>query len=313
MTTDLEREHRSEARPADSLIALMSNVIDYAGLFPPAKLDMEPTVENYAAYIQSPHAWMLERLVVPVARLDEFESCAAGHLPTGADDEPWPITALTAPAGDDGFADDVARIAAFNADHASPEGGRALIDVIELRAGTSDAIDRALDSLTDDLYPFFELPVADDPRGLLAALVGGEAGAKIRTGGITADMHPDPAHVARFIAGCARADVPFKATAGLHHPLRHRAADVGAKQFGFLNVFVAAALALHRELDEPTIARVLEEESIDAFRFETGSLAWRDLTVATDDVEDARLTFAVSFGSCSFVEPREDLEQLGLL
>ncbi|MHC5114842.1 MAG: hypothetical protein ACYTGP_10495 [Planctomycetota bacterium] len=295
------------ASPA--LTALISNLIDYAGLFPPASLDMAATVANYADYVADDDAWMLERLIVPVAKLDEFESAADGSLP-GEDDDPWPISALTAA---DRLDDDLARIAAFNERHADPRAGRAVIDTIELRAAEAGVIDAALDVIPEEVFPFFEIPVDADPRGLLAALVGGDAGAKVRTGGVTPDLYPPPADVARFIAGCASADVPFKATAGLHHPLRHRNETVGAMELGFLNVFVAAALALHQDLATDEIVAVLEESSIDAFAFGERGLRWRDRELGVEEIDDARLTFAVSFGSCSFDEPREDLRGLGLL
>ena len=37
-----------------SLRILMEGLIDYAGLFPPASLDMPTAVRNYAAYRKSP-------------------------------------------------------------------------------------------------------------------------------------------------------------------------------------------------------------------------------------------------------------------
>ena len=75
----------SEIAPA--LRALLEGVFDYAGLFPPAKLGMAETVSNYATYLAGEHSWMLGRLIVPVARLDEFESSVSDLLPhaTGAD------------------------------------------------------------------------------------------------------------------------------------------------------------------------------------------------------------------------------------
>ena len=69
---------------SEHLRALLHHVVDYAGLFPPAKLDMQPTVDNYAAALAGADQWMLGRLIVPVKRLDEFEACAAAHLPTAA-------------------------------------------------------------------------------------------------------------------------------------------------------------------------------------------------------------------------------------
>ncbi|MBT8487071.1 MAG: hypothetical protein HKO59_01200 [Phycisphaerales bacterium] len=296
----------------EGLVALVSNLIDYAGLFPPAGLDMTTTVANYAAYLAGDENWMLERLVLPVARFDEFEA-ATPRLPRDDDAEPWPITAITVPAADPRLEEDLARIDAFNVTHATGEAGLAVVDAIELRSGASDDIERALDLVPDSIFPFFELPRAADPRGLLAAIVGGEAGAKIRTGGVTADLYPDVDTVARFIACCAAADVAFKATAGLHHPLRHRSETTGAMEFGFLNVFVAAALALNRELDASTMTAVLEASDIDAFTFDDDGLAFEDHRLSVEEIEDARLSFAISFGSCSFDEPRADLRELGLL
>ncbi|MCP3904077.1 MAG: hypothetical protein GY715_10625 [Planctomycetes bacterium] len=300
----------SSQTTSPALTALLSNLVDYAGLFPPASLDMAATVANYETFVDGDDAWMLERLIVPVGRLEEFEQSAAGRLPETDEGEPWPISALTAV---DRLAEDLGKIAAFNELHAEPAAGRAVIDTLELKAGTADAIDRALDVIPEEVFPFFEIPVGDDPRGLIAALVGGDAGAKIRTGGVTADLYPPVGAVAAFIAGCATADVPFKATAGLHHPLRGRNEAVGVMELGFLNVFVAAALALHQDLQPPEIVTVLEESSIDAFHFDERGLRWRDRQLTVEEVDDSRLTFAVSFGSCSFDEPRADLRALGLL
>ena len=306
-------EIRPAAGSGDARRALLQEIIDYAGLFPPAKLDMPSTVRNYATYLDHDDAWMLGRLIVPVARLDEFEQHAADLLPKGDDDEPWLISALTAPADSDDLPSHLERIDAFNAEHGEPGRGLALIDVIELKGDSVDAIDAALDELPDDLFPFFELPLADDPRGLVAALAGGEAGAKARTGGVTPELYPTPEHLARFICTCVTGDVPFKATAGLHHPLRHRNETVGAMEFGFLNVFLAAAFARMHGLDEPAVRAMLEIDAIDAFGFEPGGVRWGDLHLDAGAIDDIRTYFAVSFGSCSFDEPREDLRALELL
>lgn len=285
-----------------SLGAMLSELIDYAGLFPPAKLDMAVTVANYANYLAGKDAWALGRLIVPASRLDEFEQ----HLPTGPDDPPWQVTALVGYARLD---DDLRRLTAFNETHAD----RAQISVIELRAASADEIDDTLDRVPDDIFPFFEVTVTDDPRGLIAAIAGSDAGAKVRTGGVAAAAYPSPEQLARFITACASAGVPFKATAGLHHPLRHFSEAVGTDEFGFLNVFTAGILARTTPIDEQALAAVLVDESPESFDFGDEQLAYGDRALGVDAIRDAREKFAIAYGSCSFTEPLADLRCLNLL
>jgi len=285
-----------------SLRTLLSELVDYAGLFPPAKLDMAQTVANYANYLGSPDAWALGRLIVPATRLDEFEQ----HLPNGGDGTPWQLTALV---GYDSLDDDLQRLAEFNEKYAD----RAQALVIELRATSADDIDDALDRIPDHIFPFFEIAVTDDPRGMIAAIAGSDAGAKVRTGGVAAAAYPSPEQLARFIAACASAGVPFKATAGLHHPLRHYSEAVATDEFGFLNVFTAGILARTISIDEDALAAVLVDQSPESFDFGDEHLRYRDQTLGVDAIRDAREKFAISYGSCSFTEPLADLRCLNLL
>jgi hypothetical protein len=136
--------------------------------------------------------------------------------------------------------------------------------------------------------------------------------AKIRTGGLTADAFPDTARVAGFLRACKAKGVAFKATAGLHHPLRcvkpltyEPQAPTGTMH-GFLNVFMAAAL-----LDQADA--ILAESDAAAFAFDDDGASWRGHRVSTPDLVAMRRTFATSFGSCSFEEPIADLKELGWL
>ena len=136
--------------------------------------------------------------------------------------------------------------------------------------------------------------------------------AKIRTGGVTPDAFPDAAAVADFIRRCAENGVAFKATAGLHHPIRcvkpltyEPDAPTGTMH-GFVNLFMAAALPQHAET-------ILVETDARAFEFGHDSAAWRGHAVATEDLIRIRSEFAISFGSCSFEEPVADLKELGWL
>lgn len=152
------------------------------------------------------------------------------------------------------------------------------------------------------------------PLGELDAVKAAGCFAKVRTGGVTATAIPSVADVADFIRSCADRRLAFKATAGLHHPVRaeqaltYEANAPRAVMHGFLNVFLAAAFAWHGDRDlEP----ILAETEPGAFRFDDRA-RWRDRSLAADQVRDARLHFAHSFGSCSFDEPVRDLESLGL-
>lgn len=308
--------------------ALMSGLIDYAGLFPPAKLPMAQCVENYAKYLASPESWMLGRFIMPVSRIEEFRKAAASLLPKRIDDEdpsqaPWPISALS----DGDLDEDLDAIFSFNGEHAEPRNGLAVIDAVEIKVPpTSDAdpapsvdfIENALDIMAEGVYPFFELPLGTDLRGPIAALAGADAAAKVRTGGVTPEAIPCSHRVAEFIVACAQADVPFKATAGLHHAVRaefnltYEKGCPRAVMHGFLNVFVAAAMIREYRLVAEEAARILDEIDPRAFKIDEGSIAWGPGRLETEQVERARELFALSYGSCSFDEPVEELRALGL-
>jgi hypothetical protein len=167
--------------------------------------------------------------------------------------------------------------------------------------------------MPETLFPWFEIPWQQDPRGMIAALSEMESGAKIRTGGTTADAHPDPLSLARFMVACQHADVPFKATAGLHHPFRHRAESVGCDQFGFVNVFIGAALLHHGVIEQEELEMLLSDNHGKHFEFSPMSVAWKSRSVSLIQLREAREKFCASFGSCSFEEPLGDLRSIHLL
>jgi hypothetical protein len=261
-----------------SLRPLLEHLIDYAGLFPPSSVPMARAVENYQRYRTSPEAWMLARFVVPVARLDEMEATA------GAAD--IPISALI--GGD--LETDLARIAR------SPLH----IDTIEMKAADEAQIEAAMGRVPAQLTAYIEV----NDVSLIPVIRDTGARAKIRTGGVTPDAFPAASQIASFIETCARHYTPFKATAGLHHPLRcfapltYSSDGPSGWMFGFLNVFLAAALARKGYLPlEPVL---LSE-----------NLALHD--IEETDLLETRREFAISFGSCSFEEPVNDLRALNLI
>jgi hypothetical protein len=302
---------------ADAVAAadvLLRDLIDYAGLFPPASLAMIPAVTNYDAYSRSEWNWILGRFIVPLARLGELEEASAG-LPTSAQGTSFANWRLSVLLGSDVVAD-VARIREFNSRMTS-SSLRAVVEAVELKAASALEITRLSGIIPAELAAYFEVPLFSCGE-CIAAVAGCGRRAKIRTGGETADKFPAPESVIEFIRLCAAANVSFKATAGLHHPLRsvhrftYQPESPSGIMHGFINVFLAAAF-LRAGMERELAVQLLEEQSSQALQFTLDGVGWRQHRLSRDEIAGARRGFAISFGSCSFTEPIDDLRSLRLL
>ncbi|MDX1419774.1 MAG: hypothetical protein R3181_07405 [Rubricoccaceae bacterium] len=320
---------------APALRPFLDGLIDYAGLFPPARLDLDPAIKNFARYRSGPDAWMLGRFIVPVTRLGALDDYAGLF----AEAPPFRFSVLGRPAeaGDAAaqFVADVAQAQAWERRHE----GRVAADRFELKLPPALAADGAaladLFARLDEAFAardgdaargFFEVDLLAEghARGVEVAAAAAAShndragrpavGLKFRCGGVMPDLFPEPSALAHALVACRDAGAPFKATAGLHHPVRHHSDEVGAPMYGFLNVFGGAALAAQHGFDRAALARVLCDEDAAHFRFDDGGLWWTDdWFVPAASIADVRDRFATSYGSCSFDEPREDLRALGLL
>jgi hypothetical protein len=300
---------------------LASKIVDYAGLFPPASLDLKQAAENYSRYREGPFQWMLGRFVIPAARLGELEQSAG--LPMGPLAEPWRISALVPEicAPQSAFKTAIDGIRDFNFRHEDATNGLAIVDAIEVKASEPNELADLVVALPEmGLNIFVEIPIERDPTSLIQQIVGRRSVyAKVRTGGITPEAFPGVGELARLVASCAREDVGFKATAGLHHPLRgdyRLTYDVPpclGSMFGFLNLFIAGSLAFARNLDVRQISEILLASLPDSFAFEGDVLRWRSYELHADEIARLRATKVISFGSCSFDEPTTELRELGLL
>jgi hypothetical protein len=144
---------------------------------------------------------------------------------------------------------------------------------------------------------YCELPLRDDISFRILRL--GELGlrAKVRCGG---SVLPMVGQLAEFIQSCRRLGVPFKATAGLHHPLRPDG------EHGFLNLLAAAVFD---EAEEEALA----EEDPAAFALTDEAFTWRDRSAEAPEISRVRQVLFVGFGSCSVQEPIDGLVELGFL
>ena len=295
-------------QPSTALRTLLSGLVDYAGLFPPAQLAMDATVRNYAAYRQTPEAWMLGRLIVPALRLDEFKRA---FLALPKPSHLWHLSVLVGDPTTELPLFEIVRDLAV------------IIDTVELRATTAPEIAAVLRYLPADVTPYVEIPANATMPELVTALAAHKARAKIRTGGVTSALFPQSGDVIRFMAACIEAGVPFKATAGLHHPLRgdyrltYAPDSPSGAMFGFLGVFLAAA-GLLAGWEQSQAEQLLLERNGQTLQATDTGIVWQPVEgpkrlLSLGDLERTRRLAGVSFGSCSFTEPLEDLQALDWL
>jgi hypothetical protein len=314
-----------------SLRALLDGIIDYAGLFPPARLPLEQVVRNYLSYRRSPESWMLARFVCPAARLAELGELLQDLGPSEA---PVPVAVLARGGGDvreflEGLRDDLEAMLAFRARH----GARATLDVFEqrppgellapdaprdLRAAVHGPSAVLVEAGGAPLATFCEVPFTTDwfvRQGiLLGALIEEpeQLGFKFRCGGVEPSAFPSVEDVAFAVTACRLVGVPLKFTAGLHHPIRRFDAGLQVMMHGFVNVFGAAMLGHACRLEQEQLRPILADEDAGNFVFDEAGFRWKDYRAGTEEIVAARQR-VVSFGSCSFDEPRDDLRALGWL
>lgn len=300
-----------------SLHALLGGIVDYAGLFPPAALPLDQAIRNYAQYRHSADRWMLGRFVVPAARLHELN--AFDNLFQAP---PFAFSVLgrggkSAGEFHDGLRADVAAVHEFRQRHA----GRVVVDALEVKLPADligGALDKTLELVPAALMPYFEIDFGADWRktldGALTAL-GAAArrrplGFKLRCGGLEAAAFPTIEQVAAVIIGCRDREVPFKATAGLHHAVRRFNAALQTHMHGFVNVFGGAVLAASRGLDEGLVAMILGDEEPGHFCFSDEGFSWGKTWTHVDAIRISRERLAIAFGSCSFEEPCQEARAL---
>lgn len=293
-----------------SVKILLTEIIDYAGLFPPAKLSMPEAVINYATYKNSNYNWMLGRFICPVGRLDEFVESSKDFFPRDAKSV-WKLSVLAS----DNIHETVRIIEEFNIKNAPG----AVCDTLEIKAATPEEIEKIAGAVPDNFTNYFEVPLDDTLAETISALAINKQRGKIRTGGITSDLFPSNKEIIRFIRTCLAANIPFKATAGLHHPIRcfqpltYEENSPKGKMHGFLNFFLATGFA--REGYKPDVLeQILEEEFEEEFKFdETGAYWQKEYFLNNAKLENLRESHISSFGSCSFDEPIQDLQVIGIL
>ena len=306
------------------LKAFMSGLIDYAGLYPPANLPLQEAITQYYHYLRSPDRWMLGHFVIGASRLANLTVILNEH-PYLLDVEPLSL-AVVGQGGTteedwlENLREDAAAIQTFTALH-TPQVKVAQFEVKLPELPDAAAVTQLLQNARAvlNLLTFYEIPLDATWQDALQRTVAGiaqfgqGAGFKLRTGGLQADAFLIIEQVADILTACHEAHIPLKCTAGLHHAVRHFQADVQTHAHGFLNLFGGGILAQTDHLSPAQMHLILNDEHQDHFQFDERGFHWQVYTVKVEEIAAARQSALISFGSCSFDEPREDLRAFGWL
>ena len=300
-----------------ALEALLDSLIDYAGLFPPARLPLDSALEEYVTRLAEPDlSRYLGCFVIPVGLLPQASAWLRQRSGPGPARPRFSVLA--------GPEDQCGVVAAAVHEFATSLPG-AGVEMLELKATARPAngyagISRLLDGMEAafgcDGPPrgvFVEIDWRHDPSAAMALLEKRQGvGAKLRSGGLTPDLVPPPAGVARFLQAAARFRLPLKFTAGLHVPVPNDDPAVGARMHGFLNLMAAAMAAYRGGTSAEILVQTLERLSYADFGFDEEAFRAGALRFSVNEIRDLR-RHVRGFGSCSFLEPLEHLAEHGLL
>ncbi|MFY0684064.1 MAG: hypothetical protein JXR20_05890 [Balneola sp.] len=324
-----------------SLTPFLSEIIDYAGLYPPASLPLNEAFNKYIEHSSSKESWMLSKFVVGTNRLDDLIG-----LINNSDKAPQPfdLTVVAAPSTNaEEFRTVVSKtkeqilsiqeksnklIKALSLEIKLPSeltyDEAELLSLIDLTASSMNSASELPEQVFFEIPGFEFLPSHIEPLTRAISTHNEESeknelanylysGFKIRCGGVEAFQFPPISYLTTAIHIATINNTPTKFTAGLHHPIRHFNDSVQTKMHGFLNVFGASILARAGQLSENEIHEMIADETADNFAFTEDAFQWKSHSVEMDQIQKLRTLSVTSFGSCSFDEPVEDLQELNLL
>jgi hypothetical protein len=326
-----------------SLHHFLSDIIDYAGLYPPSSLSLDEAFKEYISHSGRKEAWMLSKFVVGTNLLKDLVKLVNEEPKSPS---PFKITLVGAPSEDlESFREVIDRtVNTIKEAHESTDKSIRVatleikVPLVLLRKEHSSdlqlAIEYAVQSMSgSNQLPyqiFFEVPGFEFNIAGAKELVQGIhnhnlwlesnekqnycfSGFKIRCGGVEAFQFPPSDYLANAITISREHTVPLKFTAGLHHPVRHFNDSVQTKMHGFLNVFGAALLSYSKKLSSEELLNILNDETPSNFSFDKSEFSWKKYSVSFEELHMLRSLSVTSFGSCSFDEPVEDLHELKLL
>lgn len=328
-----------------TLKIFLNDLIEYAGMFPPAKLPFQEAFQNFLNYRSEKHHWILSRFICPVASFDVLCDALTSEQNLN---QPVRISALGGSlvpnySSTDEFQSEFALLKEL--ENAHPVG--LCIETFEAKLSQDLVLTTIMnenhDELSKEQTPFsqaiiqtlsnrpvqlrkilFELPFDGNHISIpvvrqmirefakvnsVISTQNVKVGLKVRCGGSENIIATTP--LIEIVQECALQRVPFKATAGLHHPVFSLKRT---EKYGFMSLFWACAYCFaNPQASIDQISQVLTESNVQNFKFEVDESYWKsNISINSKQIEESRRLF-LSFGSCSFDEPIQDLINAGYL
>lgn len=296
----------------------MSGLIDYAGLFPPADLNLKSSINNYSNYIRGSRNWMMSKFILPSSKISGLNDNLMKHFNS---DFPLNLSLISS----DFYLDKVeltslmdnfpgivfctgveSRIHEINQFESLYEKNRIVCSEFDRPIQTFYEIER--NSNWENEVKQIVKQLSDLNKNYRL-----NHGFKLRCGGVEKNHFPSSQECAIAINLCRDYNVAMKFTAGLHHPMRHFSESVGTRMYGFFNIFIGGMMSYKFQLNIESLLEILEDENANHFQFSDNGVSWKNFDLSQQELQKLRSEAFISYGSCSFEEPCEDLKNLGLL
>ncbi len=311
-----------------SLIELMNGLIDYAGLFPPASLPLDKAISEYIYYKKSEYSYIVSRFVVPVASVENLKSIYqeinGGNISLSVILPEMEFAVKS----ERNISKSIKDLDAILKENSFIEASSFEIKLPRnLSAENQEKLLKQfqkiitkIKKLPDNSLIFFEPYVLGDNWKTnidiaceVISQTREHSGFKLRTGGVTQDAFPHTDILAYAIKKCSDMKIKFKATAGLHHPLRHFNPSVNTKMHGFFNVFIGFLIAEKYNPSPEILKKLINTESATEFSFTDDFITYENFVISLKDIKNIKESFSLSYGSCSIDEPIDDLKTLKLI
>lgn len=325
-----------------SALIFHNGIIDYAGLYPPAKLSLHDSLKNYSAARKGRNNWILNRFVIGSGLLKELDEYRDNLLTDG---EPFRLSVVgTYEPTVEGFQQsiddallEIEHLHQSNPGWIATESFEIKLPDETLKSEDPELLEELIHETSSrfeqvEFAPeeiYYEMDLNENWKNeaemVFQVLAQHQtdldnhfeqskiAGFKMRCGGVTKELFPSVEQLAHIICLARDFTVPIKFTAGLHHPVRHYDENIETHMHGFWNVFGATMLAYTQGLEPKEIENILEEEDVDVFTFTEEGFSCKRWRISMEEIEQLREIAVLTFGSCSIDEPLDDMKLLKVI